>query len=91
MLSLPNVREFDDADLIELPSNSKDLMALKYKEQLQWCCKVHECEEHKRCDERSARHMRLMSGQNARSRKLTSGGIMRRGRGLCARRCTGVR
>jgi hypothetical protein len=32
ILSLPNVREFDDTDLVESPSDSKELMALKYKE-----------------------------------------------------------
>ena len=50
MSLLPNIREFDDANLAELPSDSKDLMALKYEECLWWqqeaqeCCK---CEEHK--------------------------------------------
>ena len=32
MLSLPNIREFDDIDLAESPSNSEEMLALKYDE-----------------------------------------------------------
>ena len=36
MSSLPNVREYDDADLAKLPSDSEDLLVLKYEEQMWW-------------------------------------------------------
>ena len=53
MSLLPNIREFDNADLTELPSDSKELLAVKYEECLQRrqeaqeCCKHKECEQHK--------------------------------------------
>ena len=34
MLSLPNIREFDDIDLTESLSDSEELLALKYEEQM---------------------------------------------------------
>ena len=60
MSSHPNVREFDNTDLIKSPSNSEELMVLKYKECLQQCCEVRECckceeqeaHEQKDCEER---------------------------------------
>ena len=48
MSLLPNIREFNDANLAESPSDSKELMALKYKEQLQW---QREAREHQECKE----------------------------------------
>jgi hypothetical protein len=32
MSSLPNIWEFDDADLVESPSDSEELLVLKFKE-----------------------------------------------------------
>ena len=36
MSPLLNVREFDDAELVELPSDSEDLLTLKFKERMRW-------------------------------------------------------
>ena len=34
MSSLPNLREYDDLDLTESPSDSEELMALKFNERM---------------------------------------------------------
>ena len=58
MSSLPDVREFDDKDLAESPSDSEEVLAAKYKERKWWRlehrkheeCERQEREEHK-CEE----------------------------------------
>ena len=45
MSSLPNFREYDDADLAESPNNSEDLLAAKFAEQLKRRRELRECKE----------------------------------------------
>ena len=57
MSSLPNIREFDDAELAESPSDSEELLLLKFKERMQrkrelWEQEQRECAE---CKAREAR------------------------------------
>ena len=46
MSSLPNLREYDDVDLTKSLSDSKELLALKYEEQMWQRWEVHEHHEH---------------------------------------------
>ena len=55
MSSLPNLREYDDLNLAESPSDSEELMVLKFKERMQ---RKWEQRERKEREERDTRKRR---------------------------------
>ena len=56
MLSLPDLREFDDADLAESPSDSEEFLLLKFKERMRRKREQWEREEHERWEREEREH-----------------------------------
>ena len=48
MSSLPDLRECNDLDLAESPSDLEETMALKFNERMRWKWEQHERKEHER-------------------------------------------
>ena len=70
MLSLPNFREYDDADLAELPNDSKDLLVAKFKERRRWRLEAHKHEE-RECREHVAQEARKRAEHEEREERDT--------------------
>ena len=70
MSSLPNLREYDDFDLAESPSDSEELFAAKFAERSRRRQEARECEERERREreEREAREARERQSQEERER-----------------------
>ena len=71
MSSLPNLREYNDFDLAELPSDSEELFAAKFMERSRRRREAREqCEreeqERCKCEEREAREARERRSQEQR-------------------------
>ena len=65
MSSLPNLREYDDLNLTESPSDSEELMALKFEERMR---RKREQRERREREEREARERVEREVQEARER-----------------------